>query len=127
MDDAEFLDLVAQEAGGVSREEAERAAHATLKVLARRITGGEAEDLAERLPLPMRRWLHKHDERPEVFDRDEFLQRMIAVELGAIDEATAVRHMIAVFAALRRAVGPKEVNDALAQLPKDIQELIAAA
>jgi uncharacterized protein (DUF2267 family) len=126
MDYDEFLDLVAQEAGvGTSREEAERATHATLKVLARRITAGEAEDIAAELPPPMRRWLSQDaDERPETFGRDEFLQRVIAAELGVIDEATAERHARAVFAALRRAVSPKEIQDALAQLPSDIQELI---
>jgi uncharacterized protein (DUF2267 family) len=44
-----------------------------------------------------------------------------------IDEATAERHARAVFAALRRAVSPKEIQDALAQLPSDIQELITTA
>jgi uncharacterized protein (DUF2267 family) len=127
MEYAEFLDLVAQEAGGVSREEAERATRATLKALARRITAGEAEDIAAELPEPMSRWLQPADERPERFGRDEFLQRVIAAELGAIDEATAERHARAVFAALRRAVSAKEIHDALAQLPKDMQELITTS
>jgi uncharacterized protein (DUF2267 family) len=128
MDYDEFLDLVAQEAGRASREESERATHATLKVLARRITAGEAQDIAAELPEQLRRWLVQDaDERPETFGRDEFLQRVIAVELGVIDEATAERHARAVFAALRRAVSPKEIHDVLAQLPKDLQELITTA
>jgi uncharacterized protein (DUF2267 family) len=122
----EFLDLVAREAGGAS-EEAERATRATLKALARRITAGEAEDIAAELPQPMRRWLRDADERPETFGREELLQRVIAAELGVIDEATAERHARAVFAALRRAVSPKEIHDALAQLPQDIKELIRTA
>jgi uncharacterized protein (DUF2267 family) len=128
MEYEEFLDLVAQEAGGVSREEAERATRATLKALSRRITAGEAEDIAAELPQPIRRvLLQDADERPETFGREEFLQRVIAAELGVIDEATAERHALAVFAALRRTVSPKEIHDALAQLPKDIQELIGGA
>ena len=128
MDYDEFLEVVAQEAGGASRDEAKRATHAVVKALARRITAGEAEDLAAELPEPMSRWLLQDaDEHPETFDRDEFLQRVIKAELGAIDEATAERHALAVFAALRRAVSPKELHDMLAQLPGDIQELFAAA
>jgi uncharacterized protein (DUF2267 family) len=124
----EFLDLVVEEAGKATREEAERATKATLKALARRITAGEAEDIAAELPQPMRRWLLQDaDERPEPFGREEFLQRVIAAELGVIDEATAERHARAVFAALRRAISPKELHDALAQLPLDIQELITTS
>lgn len=125
MDYDAFLDLVAEEAGKASREEAERATRATLKALARRITAGEARDIAAELPQPVGRWLVQDaDEHPETFGREELLQHVITAELGVIDEATAERHARAVFAALRRAVSPKEIQDVLAQLPRDIQELM---
>jgi uncharacterized protein (DUF2267 family) len=118
----EFIDLVAQEAG-VSRDEAIRAARATLKTLAQRISRGEAEDIAAELPEELRLSL-RDGERPQIFDREEFLRRVAAREGGLIDEATAERYVRAVFAALRRAVSAKEIHDALSQLPKDIQEMV---
>jgi uncharacterized protein (DUF2267 family) len=124
VDYPQFIDVVAQETG-LSRPDAERAARATLKTLARRITAGEAEDIAAELPQEVRRWLHD-GEHPQVFDRQEFLRRVVAAEGGLIDDATAERHVRGVFAALRRVLSAKEIHDAVAQLPKDIQELVAA-
>jgi uncharacterized protein (DUF2267 family) len=120
----EFIDTVAREAG-LSREDAARAARATLRTLADRISGGEAEDIAAELPEELRLSL-RDGEHPEVFDRQEFVRRVVAREGGLIDEATAEHHVRAVFAALRHAVSPKEIHDAVSQLPKDLQELVAA-
>ena len=118
----EFIDLVAREAG-VGRDAAARAARATLKTLAQRITHGEAEDIAAELPEELRLSL-RDGERPETFDRQEFLRRVVAREGGLIDAPTAERHVRAVFAALRQAVDAKEIHDAVSQLPKDIQQLV---
>jgi uncharacterized protein (DUF2267 family) len=117
----ELLDLVAREAG-IERQEAERAVRATLKTLAQRITGGEDADLAAELPEEVRLNL-RHREHPERFDLQEFVRRVAAREGGLIDEATAERHVRAVFSALRQAVSAKEIADMVAQLPKDIQEV----
>ena len=51
--DADFIGTIERRAS-LPRDEAERAAHATLATLAERISPGEARELAERLPEELR-------------------------------------------------------------------------
>jgi uncharacterized protein (DUF2267 family) len=66
--------LVSQHAE-VGLESAERATRAVLQTLAERIAGGEARDLAERLPPQLAPWLAT-DEPAERFSMDEFIRRV---------------------------------------------------
>src|SRR4051794_311540 len=72
---APFLSTVEQ-VGGLSREQAERAIEATLRTLAERITGGEAEDIAAFLPKEVRTYLFPTREEAERFGLDEFYRRV---------------------------------------------------
>jgi uncharacterized protein (DUF2267 family) len=121
MDHDDFVQLVAQSAG-IGRHDAERAVQATLSTLAERISAGEARDLAARLPPELAPWLGA-PQRSERFDVDEFVRR-VAVREGT-DEAPAERHARVVLAVLAQAVGPKELDDVLAQLPRDFAVLVA--
>jgi uncharacterized protein (DUF2267 family) len=112
-----------RDAAGVSDEEAERVACATLQTLTERITTGEAEDLAEKLPDPLRACALP-DGRPERFDLGEFLRR-VAHRANVGEQAE--RDVRGVFAALFSAVGPDEFADMRAQLPKDFDPLLDAA
>jgi uncharacterized protein (DUF2267 family) len=121
MDEDAFLTIVEQ-ASGVGREAAERAAHAVLQTLADRIDAGEARDLAAQLPPSLAPWLATATPA-QSFDRDEFLRRV--AERASVDAATAEQHARAVFSALSRAVSPKEWADMAAELPGDYAPLLA--
>lgn len=124
MDYRGFITTVEREAGIPDDEEAERAACLTLHTLAQRISAGEAEDLAERLPEELRSCVVP-DGPPERFHLDEFIRR-IEEQLGA-DRTTAERTARGVFSALWSAVGPDEFDDMRAQLPRDFEPLLASA
>jgi uncharacterized protein (DUF2267 family) len=123
MDYESFITTV-EETAHVSGEEARVAACATLDVLSKRITAGEAEDIAERLPTELRECIDP-DGPPERFHVDEFVRRL-AERVGADDDAAA-RDAKGVFAALWSAVGPDEFADMRAQLPKDFGPLLDEA
>jgi uncharacterized protein (DUF2267 family) len=118
-----FIENVEREAH-LSREEAERAAQATLRTLAERLTGGEARHLAHELPSPAANWLHDGD-RAEPFGLEEFVGRVARRE--GVPEETAKEHARAVFATLGRALTGKELHDMISELPKDFGELTEAA
>jgi uncharacterized protein (DUF2267 family) len=121
---ATFIRIV-EEAGGLSRPEAERAVRATLWVLARRISTGEAEDLAAFLPNELRTILIDAPEPAQRWGLDEFVRRIAAME--GVDERAALEHARAVFVALGQAVAPGELREMAAQLPKEYEPLLAAA
>ncbi|MEY2533764.1 MAG: hypothetical protein QOF29_1674 [bacterium] len=123
MDYQGFITTV-RERADVSDAEAERVACATLKTLADRLTTGETEDLAERLPGELRRCLEP-DEPGQRYHVDEFLRRV--AERAGVDEPAAERDARAVFAALWAAVGPDEFADMRSELPKDFGPLLDRA
>src|SRR4051794_15048791 len=123
MDYRGFIATVREDAH-IPDEEAERAACATLQTLAERISIGETEDLAERLPDELRPCLtpaggDRH------FHADEFLRR-VAERVG-VDPPTAERDARAVFLALWQAVGPEEFADMRSELPRDFDDLLDEA
>jgi len=115
MDYGGFINTV-EDVGEIPAGEAERAACATLKTLSERISTGQTEDLAARLPRELRACLEPDDGR-EPFHVDEFLRR-ITVRAGVVPEA-AERDARAVLSALSAAVGPDEFADMRAELPED--------
>jgi uncharacterized protein (DUF2267 family) len=123
MDYQGFIATVVQRAD-ISSAEAERAACTTLHTLARRISSGEAEDIAAHLPEQLRPCVDADGEH-EKFHVEEFLRRL-EEELD-VDHEKAEREASAVFAALRAAVGPKEFDDMRSELPKDFDPLLDLA
>jgi uncharacterized protein (DUF2267 family) len=119
----QFLTIVQQKAG-ISRERAEAATQATLETLAERLSAGEARDVAAQLPPELAPYLPPRGDA-EGFDVEEFLRRVAEREGG--DVPTAEEHARAVFAALRRAVDPDEIEDLAAELPKDFAPLVSEA
>jgi uncharacterized protein (DUF2267 family) len=121
---ASFVTIVEQ-LTGLGRPAAERAIEATLRTLAERITTGEAADIAAFLPPEVRTFLTSAPEPAEPFDRGEFVRR--AAEREGVDRATAEEHVRAIFHALGYAVAPGELADMASQLPRDFEDLLAAA
>ena len=119
-----FLEVVEQKAHR-SREDAERAARATLQTLAERISAGQARDLAEQLPPELAPWLATTG-GAEPFDVDEFVRRV--AEREGTEVARAERDARAVFAALGRCVRRrKEIDDLVSELPRSFGPLLDEA
>jgi uncharacterized protein (DUF2267 family) len=123
MEYQEFIRIVEQVAG-VPEKEAADVSCATLRLFGRRITAGEAEDLAERLPDQLRPCITPVSPT-EKFHVEELIGS-IAAELG-LDPAEAEERVRGVLAALWRAVGPDEYEDLRSELPKDFYPLFDAA
>ena len=75
---------------------------ATLRTLAERISGGEAEDLASQLPAELHDSLGRPGEEAEAFGVDEFVAR--AAERGKVDPDEARPGAAAVLITVREAV-----------------------
>jgi uncharacterized protein (DUF2267 family) len=117
----DFIDAVARRAG-VSADQAATITRATLETLADRISGGEAEDLAEQLPEGLDDHLRKTREHAEPFGLGEFVQRVTA--RAGVDAVLASAGVRAVLTTLREAVDGDEFEDMVAQLPKEFWEVI---
>jgi uncharacterized protein (DUF2267 family) len=122
----EFIDHVAQRAG-LTRDQAAALTAATLAVLADRISGGQALDLAAALPEELAKPLRKAPQKlPEKYGYDEFVekvhQRAPGVPRGYVESGIRT-----VMLTLREAVGEKELRDTLAQLPHQFQQLLMEA
>ena len=120
--DYETFTRTAAERAGLPEEMAERIEHATLRTLADRISGGEAQDLAAQLPGPLKDDLRKPREDAEAFGVDEFVRRV--AERGHVDPGEARTGAAAVLITVREAVTPGEFDDVLSQLPQEYRELV---
>jgi uncharacterized protein (DUF2267 family) len=116
-----FITTIEQRAV-VSWNDAERAAGATLRTLGERLSAGQARQLAEDLPMHIRRWLLQDGENAEDFDVGEFLRRV--AEREGVDAETAEEHAKAVFVALARLVRGEEITRLAAQLPSEYKRLL---
>ena len=118
----EFISKVV-ERSDLDRDAAEALTAATLRTLAERITGGEAEDLAAQLPeelkLPLTAGVK---EAAEPFDVAEFIRRV--AERARTDGDTALASQGAIFSTLREAVTPGELDDIISQLPQEFRGLV---
>jgi uncharacterized protein (DUF2267 family) len=119
----DFIDAVARRAG-VSAEQAATLTRATLRTLAERISGGEAEDLASELPDALGKHLRKppNQEFAEPFGLEEFVRRVS--EQADVAPTVAAASVRAVLTTLREAVTGDEFEDMVAQLPKEFREVI---
>ena len=74
--DYETFTRTAAERAGLPVDTVERVEHATLRTLADRISGGEAQDLASQLPSRLQDDLRPAREEAEAFGVDEFVRRV---------------------------------------------------
>jgi uncharacterized protein (DUF2267 family) len=123
MDYKTFTKTVAQRAG-MPEDTAERVERATLRTLADRISGGEAQDLASQLPGDLQDSLRPLAEHAEAFDVEEFVRRVAERADVGSDEARA--GVAAVLNTIRDAVTPGEFEDVLSQLPQEYRQLVGA-
>lgn len=117
-----YIRSVREHAWFASDIDAVKAIRAVLEVLGRRITIGQADDLAAALPVDFRPSLRKSPDA-EPFGLDEFLAQI--AEKEGVDAATAEEHARAVLSALADAAPRDELLDTLEQVPKEIRALFA--
>jgi uncharacterized protein (DUF2267 family) len=119
-----FVGRVAERAG-VDEAGARRAVEAVLETLAERLAAGEIDDLADRLPLTLRRLLKQAETRTPPtarrMDLDAFLARIAEREGVPVEQAR--RHARAVLLTLHEAVGDDEFFDVTSELPPDYDQL----
>ncbi|MGC9667669.1 DUF2267 domain-containing protein [Planosporangium sp. 12N6] len=120
MDYDRFISLVEQAAGG-DRETAERATQATLATLGEHLGRDECRHLVPQLPLELGGWLFSEGPA-QSFDVTEFLRRV--AEREHTDDATAARHVRAVFLALGRALSDEAYAHLVARLSNDYVPLL---
>jgi uncharacterized protein (DUF2267 family) len=120
----QFDDFVSsvQIRSGRPRDETETLVHATLRVLAERLTAGEADDLRAQLPGELQADLIPPEPEAQPFGLDEFARRV--ARMARLPEAEAREGMVAVLATTRDAVEPGEVDDVLAQLGGEFARLV---
>lgn len=121
----EFIKHVQSVAQLNSREEAERATHATLETLKERIVGNEASQLAAQLPKELGEYLRgREGEDGQYFRLEEFIQRVSEKE--GVEPTAAANHVRAVFSVLQQAVTPGEFADVRANLSDDYEDVLPA-
>ncbi|MCZ2860291.1 DUF2267 domain-containing protein [Blastococcus sp. VKM Ac-2987] len=108
---------------GRPHDEAETLVHATLRVLAQRLTAGEADDLRAQLPGELHADLIPPEPEAQPFQPDEFARRV--ARMARVPEAQAREGMVAVLATTRDAVEPGEFDDVLSQLGGEFAQLVA--
>ncbi len=118
----EFIKHVQNLAKVDSKEEAERATHATLEVIRERMVGDEGKDLASQLPKELGEYLRgREGQNGQFFRMEEFVKRVSEKE--NVEPNTAKLHAKAVFAVLQNAVSPGEFADVRANFSEDYAEL----
>lgn len=110
----EFVAKVRDRGGYGDQAEAERVTRTVLGLLAQRLAGGEAKDLAAQLPAPLQDAVLGTAAGGEAFGVEEFLRRL-AERVGGTSE-TARRDAGAVLSTVAEAVSGGEVNQVLTQL-----------
>jgi uncharacterized protein (DUF2267 family) len=122
----EFVGRVARRTA-LDPERARGAVDAVLEALAHRISGGEAEDLMERLPeelrTPVRAGIAAKDrDSAQWLPLKQFL--MAIGEREGVPRGEARLHVRAVLETLREAVGEDEIADVTSQLPNAYRSLL---
>lgn len=125
MDAQAFYRAIRERAGKLEPGEATRGAAAVLQALRDRLTPDEADQVAAQLPGPLKVvWEagERSGREPIKMHRDAFYERVKA-EAGLPSRPAAEWLTLAVFGALKAQLSPGEVDDVLAQLPKDLKEV----
>src|SRR5262249_46893999 len=110
-----FVKKVAEQTG-VADGQAVALTEATLRTLAARLSGGEAADLADRVPEEFRPLLITAQESPEPLSFNDFAVRV--AEQAGVPVEVAGRGVGAVLRAMQTTTGRREFDEFMAQLPK---------
>ncbi|MET8897402.1 DUF2267 domain-containing protein [Streptomyces albogriseolus] len=112
----------AAERAGVSPDDAETLTRASFDVLADRMRGGEAQDLAQPLPEPLKSWLRTDEEIAMGYGANSFVRRVS--RRADVPREPAEVGILVLSATVREAVGDQEPSDGTAQLPREYDILV---
>ena len=118
----QFIDRVQWVGHLDSKAQAEKAARATLEILARRIGRLEAHHLLKELPAKAASYF-RHEREQERFGLDEFFD-MVAEHEGVTFQE-AVNHSRAVIAVLQETISKRELNGILSGLPEEYRQFFS--
>lgn len=124
MDYRTFIRNVCEASGG-SEQQAENAAHETLRVLAGRLEEGEASDLAAQLPQELAETVKDVAPRVDKVSLEQFYDRVSAAA-EVRDRREAERFARAVVGTMSEAITQGELRDVFAQLPGEYHDLFTA-
>lgn len=117
----EVIEQVARQAD-LPNDRAEALTRATLRVLAVRITGGEAQDLSAQLPADLDAELAEAEEAANALSFAEFQQRVQdQLDVDGDGSGDGVR---AVFSVLRQAVTAGQFDDVVSHLPREFRTAV---
>ncbi len=122
MEYTEFVERVEDRIKATRPGETENAIVATLDTLGERLSGGEASDVAARLPEELAAPLRRASGDAEGFSLEEFFRRVALKE--DVDVETASAHAAAVMAVLGEAIDEGELQDVREQLPQGFYHLL---
>ena len=123
----QYDEFIASTASRTGRppEVAESLTHATLGVLAERLSAGEARDLAAQLPKELQPDLTPPNEEAQPIESHEFVRKV--AERAHVDESEARKAVAAVLTTTREAVTPGEWEDVASQMGRELDVLMAGA
>lgn len=124
MQEHEIVSAVKNTSGLDSTDHAKDATRATLRVLGRRLAGGEPGDLASQLPPALAEALPESG-AGETFGVEEFYRRVAEEEGRGCTQDGAREHARAVVATLKAGVSESEFAEVETQLPADYEDLLA--
>jgi uncharacterized protein (DUF2267 family) len=120
-----WLNEVAENLGNPNRQLAYHALRGVLFALRDRLTVDEVFDLSAQLPMLIRGLFfegYQVMDKPEKFHAEEFLAR-VAEELHTTGGGNPERAVRAVLTVLQSHVAKGEIDEVIAELPKDIRRL----
>lgn len=127
MNTTDFLETVDETYPGDTDEiDVRDATYQTLRTLGDRITGGQAEALADGLPEELRDPLTDTEEDATEFDREQFLEHVaFRAKIGTEDPMDVTQAVIGALVETD-AVTEGDLEDVRSQLPADFEPLFAA-
>lgn len=105
-------------------EKAEKALHATLACIVRRLTPGEAKDLISQLPSLLQPKLKSELRGPDKDVTRTSIEENLMKELN-VDKTRASEILSAVCNVIAQSISPGELEDVRSQLPRELQEVFA--
>jgi uncharacterized protein (DUF2267 family) len=128
--ETQFFSGIESRADLDSRDEAIAATEATLGVLGERLTGGEADALADELPDNLAAAMESTGDEAAGFSPDEFVEWVREAEreqAAGLDVSAARLHVQAVLESLSQSVDGDVWNAVRSQLPSEYERLYETA
>ncbi|GAA4697554.1 hypothetical protein GCM10023215_39760 [Pseudonocardia yuanmonensis] len=110
---------------GRAPEIAESLTHATLRVLAERLRGGETRDLASQLPKELQPDLIPPTQQAQRHEAQDFVRRV--AEQAQVDEGEARKAVAAVLTTTREDITAGESEDIASQMARGLDVLMTGA